>query len=230
MKITEVTTPYERKLVDPALMTTAEYIHSLNKDNRHHPYTAYDFKLKDMQKSYLTKENFPILVNRVKVGDETFEIRMNKEDRWEGKYVKYIPNTHEIERDESGHAIYMSPEEVRNAVKRRWECSFAMYNNKGETVASVQDEWGALLIVVAEEYRLKGLGSIMTKLALQYNPEKSSGGFTSRGETTFRKVHANMVKDYLKQGVYSMLVRTGQITLSRVQEIVRSVEKRNENK
>lgn len=227
MKLIEITRPYEKKLVDPALMTFPEYRQAFNRDNRSHPSSAYQMTAVDMKQrgegGYLDRKEFPILLNRIARKGQMFEVRMRKEDRWAMKYVKHDAQD-EIVRGPDGMALYMEPEEIQAMIpaNRRWDYSFTIYNAEGDPVASAQNEWGAVLWMVAQEYRGFGLGVLLGQLTQHYHPERDSGGFTPDGWQNTMMVHRSLVQKYLQSGTYSWLVRSGQITPERVREIIAS--------
>lgn len=104
------------------------------------------------------------------------------------------------------------------------EITVGVFNEDNERVAASQDEWGAMLIRVAQEYRGFGLGPMVGKIARTLEPMKPSGGFTSAGRKNFVKVYREMVRDALKSGLYASLVREGKMTVARVKEIVDSAQ------
>ena len=105
----------------------------------------------------------------------------------------------------------------------QWGHTFAVFDGKLK-VASAQDEWGCMLIMVAREYRGFGLGDRLATLAHSYEPDKPSGGFTPSGRRTFIKVHRNFVRQALIDGLYTRMVRSGEITAARVREILSSAK------
>lgn len=95
----------------------------------------------------------------------------------------------------------------------------AAFNEDGLVVSIGQDEWGAVLVTVAKEYRGQGIGQVMQKLYTEMYPEKESGGFTPSGLHNARKVWEKEVKKFLSAGIYSNMIRKGQIEKSRVSDI-----------
>jgi len=96
--------------------------------------------------------------------------------------------------------------------------------NKDTKVAAVQDEWGCLLVTVAQEYRGLGLGPMLVKLARTIEPDRPSGGFTPSGYNNFIKVYQSMVRDALASGLYRRLITQGQMTMARAKEIIASAK------
>jgi GNAT superfamily N-acetyltransferase len=97
-----------------------------------------------------------------------------------------------------------------------------VWNEEGQKVGGTQDEWGAMLVYVAKEYRGFGLGPMLIKIARTLEPMKDSGGFTDAGRNNLVKAHREFVRDALKNGTYTKLVRSGQMSIERVKEIVDS--------
>ena len=78
--------------------------------------------------------------------------------------------------------------------KNRYDYEFLIYDVDNNTVAGkTQDEWGALLVRVAEEYSGFGFGELLVSLHRKYVPHVDSGGFTPQGENNVKKVHAYFV-------------------------------------
>lgn len=103
---------------------------------------------------------------------------------------------------------------------RKNKSSFIVYNQDNLIVAYAENEWGAILVAVAAEYRSYGLGVILGKLFREKNPHMTSGGFTNAGLTHAKRVWSTFVREYLQSGEYSKLVRAGQLTTARVKEIL----------
>lgn len=93
-------------------------------------------------------------------------------------------------------------------------------NELGEVVAMASDEWGATLLRVADEYRGMGLGKIVGRFWYEWNPGYESGGFTQAGANNAVKLWESRVRDFLSNGWYTDLVRTGKLNPDRVREIL----------
>lgn len=224
MKIDEATNPYEKKNLDPALLTLPEWMKIVNAEGKHHP-PSYDWSIegKDFS-SKRNKSEFPLFLFSKVINGLKIEFRANKNDRLKGRYVKWVND--DIVRDENGNAMYYTEDELRNGaipqlLSRPYEYEVGAFDGD-QYIGGVQDEWGAVLLSVADEYRGFGLGPIIGKAYRSLEPEKSSGGFTPAGAANFRKVHREMVRDYLKTGMYGHLVKSGIVTLDRVKEIIAS--------
>lgn len=222
----ESTREYQKKVADPAMMTWAEYERHLNPSDRSHPSEAYDHSLADLNR-YGT-EGFKRVIRRFIINGINFELRLSTNDRWRGMYVKHNAQG-DIVRDENDRAVYMSREEVKEmiGVEDRFERHFAIkdVDNKVQ-VGRTQDEWGALLIMVAREYRNFGLGKILLEEYMKLYPNADSGGFTSNGYRVTKRFWEQQVRKYLASGFYSHLVRTGQISQAKVSEITNGLTER----
>jgi len=226
--ITEATQEHVEKVVDPALLTQQEYYNLANPSGKHHPDDAYQTSLyKDNEwTDRSAKENHPEKIRTVKINGIDFEFRLRKQSKTEGNYVKTTPEG-EVLRDENDNPVYLTDKEKEDKFKdKKYTYSIGVYTKEDGWVGGSQDEWGALLIRVVDEYRGFGLGPMIGKLARQYEPDKDSGGFTNSGYKMFRKVHSEYVRDYLKTGMYSHLVNSGQITAERAKAIIASIDPR----
>jgi hypothetical protein len=108
--------------------------------------------------------------------------------------------------------------------------SLAVINELGEIVAEATDEWGATLLVVAQEYRGKNLGQLIGKFWYALNPDYESGGFTRSGEANATSIWEDRVREFLANGWYSELVRQGTLTKQRVEEITSGLRPRKQKK
>src|SRR6185437_3004605 len=88
MSVLAATESYVTKKIDPALLTWEEFYSSINKKDKCHPSSAYNWSLDKFKD---TKEEYPVLLYRKNFRERSFEFRMNKEDRYEGKFVKTDP-------------------------------------------------------------------------------------------------------------------------------------------
>jgi hypothetical protein len=220
----EATRPYIEKVVDPALMTFSEYYNLVNPQDKFHPSDAYDVDLKKLN-AYESVDDYQNLINTITINNIVFEIREKADDRWDKKYVK-TDQDNNIVRDENGLATYLNDEEIKMIIpaEKRYDYEYAaIRKDTNEIVGKTENEWGTLLIMVAQEYRNFGFGTLLVKLKRQRNPEKSSGGFTRSGLKNFRRVHSQMVRDYMESGFYSYLVKNDVITSARVKAIVGSI-------
>ena len=209
---------------NPALMTLQEYIKAVNPRGKSHDSSAYDEPLKGYD--WIKKDKYPHLLKRIKKNGIEFEFRLQAE---ENLYNKYDTDDNLV-RDANGVALLLTPEEIKQKKLRKYRYSIAVFNEDDQCVASSSDEWGTMLIMVAQEYRKFGLGTILGKLARHFEPMKNSGGFTINGLYNFVRVHREMVREALTTGLYNQLVREGKITVARVREILASAKLENKPK
>ena len=209
-------TPYVEKKVDPALLTYQEFSELVNPGGKGHPSSAYDWSMDQMDGQ---RERYPTLLFRRNVHGIAFEFRLEKKDRHQYKYVKSDANGNQVRIN--GELQYYTPEELVKIVPNRYEHSFSVFDGD-QQVAVAQDEWGCVLVSVAREYRNFGLGPILTKMAWEAEPGKSTGGCTPGGAAVVKKVHREFVREYLRKGFYSHLVREGTLTKERAQAILAS--------
>lgn len=97
-------------------------------------------------------------------------------------------------------------------------------NEQGLVVAMASNEWGATLIQVAEEYNGKGIGKILLDVWTHNNPRFTSGGYTEHGLALSEKQWRSAVSRSLAQGMYTELIKSGEITLDKVKKIVASAK------
>lgn len=202
--------------IDPALLTFQEYHDIVNNKGKMHCNSAYDYDLKRLE-SY-RKENYPTILKRTLVSGLEFEFRLKKEKR--GPFVKKDINGEHIRID--GQLQYMTDEEIQSIGIELYKNELAVFNQDKAVGIATGDEWGCILVVVVQEYRNFGLGSILQKMIRTIYPAKPSGGFTNLGLAGFRRVHKEFVKDAMTNGYYRKLIQNGTITLERVKEIVAS--------
>lgn len=220
----EATRPYIKKIVDPALLTFSEYLKIADPDGKSHPSTAYDYDIEKLNR-YENSQDYQKLLNTITVNGIQFEVREKQIDRWDNKYVKTDENK-DIVRDENGKAMYLTKDEIAKLIppEKRYVYEFAIVRkDTGDIVGNTSDEWGALLVTVAQEYRNFGFGTLLVKLKRNREPTKGSGGFTSAGLSNFRRVHSEMVRDYMASGMYSYLVNSDVISKERAKEIINSI-------
>ena len=101
-------------------------------------------------------------------------------------------------------------------------------NDEGLIVAAGSDEWGATLLVVSQEHRGLGLGKILGKFWYLYNPASTSGGFTEAGQRNAEALWEDRVREFLKRGWYSALIRQKRLTKARVDAILAGIGERHQ--
>lgn len=217
--------PWNPKQIDPALLTYQEYYKIANERAKFHPGDAYETTLEKMRdKNYLRKEHYPQLLKRVKIKGISFEFRVKSE---KSNYV-HVDTEGVPVRGADNKLIPMTDAEISAAGLQPNSYNVVIYNEEGDPVGSAQDEWGCVLVYVANEYRGFGLGSILGRIARTFEPGKTSGGFTDHGLKNFRNLYRDMVRDAVTQGRYTALIRAGKMTVERAKAIIASarLEKR----
>jgi GNAT superfamily N-acetyltransferase len=104
--------------------------------------------------------------------------------------------------------------------------AMALFNEDGEIVGIAQDEWGATLVVVAREYRGKGLSKKLFSTWIEWNPSKTSGGMTDAGRNMSINFWEERVRKFLEYGWYDQLVRKKQITMEKINQILAGLSKK----
>lgn len=226
--LTEATRPYIEKIIDPALMTFDEYYKMVNSEDKFHPSSAYQTTIEDLNADWRgdPRESYSNLINNIIAKGLEFEIRENKLDRWEGKYTK-VDEDNRIVRDENNNAMYYNKDEIKLIIPedKRFRYDYAIVRkDTGELIGVTQDEWGTLLVMVAAEYRKFGFGTMLVKLAREKKPDRPSGGFTRSGYENFKRVHAQMVRNYMESGFYSYLVKNEIISAGKAKAIINSIK------
>jgi ribosomal protein S18 acetylase RimI-like enzyme len=100
---------------------------------------------------------------------------------------------------------------------------FAIFNDQKEKIAVAQDEWGATLVAVAEEYRGYGFGKILGKIWTEFKPDAVSGGYTPSGYRSAKRLWETFVREALKDGKYSKWVRSGILTKEKANAILKDL-------
>jgi hypothetical protein len=186
---------FEKEQLNPALLTFDEYYQIVGQNGKWHPDTAYERGASIAGLGeYIKKSNYTKLIKTIKINGVKLEIRQR-------------------------------PEPLRNRMKPySKDYTFAIFDDNDQCVATLQDEWGCVLYIVAQEYRGFGLGPILGKIAWELEPTKTSGGFTSAGYRTFQKVYREMVRNAMKSGLYTKMVQSGKMSVKRAKEIINSAK------
>jgi hypothetical protein len=146
--------------------------------------------------------------------------------KYPAEYVGLVTRVAERNRGRYDHVlqnitIQGEPYQVRSEGKPVPDqgTTLAILNSKGEVVAQASNEWGATLLMVAREYRGRGLGPVLGRIWYRLNPSFVSGGFAPAGERNALGMWGARVREFLDRGWYSALVRAGRISQARVREI-----------
>ena len=215
MKLTEIFTeatikqepPLNNNLnkVKPYLLTWNEYHQLVNPDDKWHSDQAYNFTLKTLNDEHDHKELLKFKQYQTKViKGRSFTF-----------YIRTI--------DRLDNIASLTQAQQDRYQDKRYNYEFKVVDDDtGMIVGSVQDEWGALLIVVAQEYRGFGLGIILGSLIRKFVPDYASGGLTNSGRNNLYKVYSSLVKSELAKGTYSKLVSANELSTQRAKEIINS--------
>jgi hypothetical protein len=216
--------PWNPTGIDPALMTFQEYYKLVNAGEQHHPDSAYQSDIKDF--FYHKKQDFK-LFRQIKLRGIEFEIRIQRR-----KITHSIRNpeaktnaaAHPWMRDEAGKILNYSDDQIAEMGYQPFEFSVGVWTaTEGDAcIAATQDEWGCMLVRVADKYRGFGIGPVLIKIARMLEPGKPSGGFSSGGALNFKRMHTAIVREALANGTYSKLIRQGSLTMERVRAITGS--------
>lgn len=201
------------------MLTWTQYRDVVDRSRKSHPDDAYATTLDDLKAGYLARPDFDVLIQRVTSRGLRFELRA-KEERI--AYCKRTDDDLDYLRDEAGQLIPYTDEEIAERGWKPVEHTVAVFDEKGVCVAALQDEWGCVLVRVAEEYRGFGFGMALTKLAMTLDPTKPSGGFTRQGLDVYVRAHRELVREALADGRYRKAIAAGELTVDAVREIVAS--------
>lgn len=155
-----------------------------------------------------------------------FEIASKRRVKYLQDYIELIADTKNKNLKKYPHLIQNirldgEPYQIRSSQSLALDhgISIVILNDRGDVVAQASDEWGATLLVVAQEYRKRGLGEILGKLWGQWNPGYTSGGFTSKGRAAAEAIWEAHVREVRAKGGYSDLLKKGLITKGKIKEI-----------
>lgn len=208
---------------NPAFLTFPEYLRIINPESKRHPGSAYSTTLGTLN-SYDSSDNYPELLQQFESNGRVFEIRQKTERVWDRQYVKSSSDG-EILRDEKGDLIYYTTEELQAQGKPEFEVEHIILDKKTQKiVGKTQNEWGCLLVMVAEEYQGMGLGPKLTYENRCRQPERPSGGMTHAGESTCFRAYQRMVSEHLTQGKYREALLNGDMSFNDIAKILYSAD------
>lgn len=197
-----------------------EYYKIINKKEKFHENAYQNNELS----SYSSPEDFPKTVNRFISYGMKFEIREKKKDLRLNNYYKVDDNGDPL-RDENKELVYLTMEEKEKLFpeEKRYKYEHAIFDVKKKCiVAETQDEWGCLLITVANEYRGLNIGQKLLNYHRTIYPYRDSGGHTIQGANAFFAFYQEKVSKYLSSGNYRKDIDNGLITIEKVKEILDS--------
>ncbi len=201
--------------IDVALLTFKEYYKLVNPSYKHHE-NNWNYDLKKMNE-FPQNMNKLKLFQRKKVGNLEILFYESREKLAYGK------------RDEQGVHHTLTDEEVKKSGLPEYEISLYAFHD-GNKIGYIVDEWGATLVAIAKEYRGNNIGKMLTYYFRKKHPDRESGGFSNSGATNLKNVYREFVKEYLRNGVYSYLVKNGKLTAQRAKEIIKSADLENNRK
>lgn len=210
------------KHIEPALMTQEEYIKTINSKNEWHDDSVYNFSIDRDNDRKISKEKKDSLklVKQKKIGKLNIDFYLDVRDSLFG----YYENPDEEDYSKKVWINYTDEEKKEKGQPlKRYEV-IALHREEDIIVGGGQDEWGAVLIWVLKEYRGLNIGSEIIKIYREYYPSKDSGGFTSFGYNQAKKYHAFLVRKYLANGVYSDMVKKGELDKNRAKNIINSIK------
>lgn len=165
-------------------------------------------------------------------GREEFEVRSESRVKYLDEYVARVRQTTAVNAERYPHVLsrlMVKGEPLVVRAERSPEpdagVGLAILNASGQRVALASDEWGATLLVVAREYRGRGLGPILGAIWYEHNPSYGSGGFTPSGEGNALRIWEARVGEFLALGWYTALVADGRLSAERVQKILSGLSK-----
>lgn len=204
---------------DPALYTWEEYFKEMQEGALHkwHEDGTYDYDVDSGAYSWvrLNDGNWKKIQTK-KYDNITIEYYQNIEER------KYVSG-----RDENDKLIYRTREELKQKGKLIEDYTIVAYHKDEDIiVGAAQDEWGSILVSVLKEYRKIGIAEDLMDMYMHYFPHKGTGGVTNAGYVALKKYHTRRVRKYLQNGIYSDMVKKGEITLARVKDIINSIDKK----
>lgn len=195
--------------IPPILLTWGEYYKIVNDNDKSHPDSAYNYNY-DKDSIFECKDAECKVIKNKTVGNLQLKFILHKR---KAEYAKW---------DGENYLGIYSDEELINIGKTPYIYSiYCTHNNV--VVGSAMDEWGCVLISVVKEFRNLGIGEELIKMYRKIYPYKPSGGLTSSGYSQLRKYYNHMVKEAISNGVYSDLIKRGELDKSRYYEIVNSV-------
>ncbi len=99
--------------------------------------------------------------------------------------------------------------------------SIVMLNKDYLKVAMASNEWGTTLIQVAQEYRGKSIGPMLSSMFIDMY-QLPSGGYTKQGQASAVKIWNRRVSEFMQNGWYSELIKDGKISKEQVSKILKT--------
>jgi len=184
---------------EPWEMTQEEYIEILDPEGIYvepfRPESSEDY-------SWTKKEKYPILLGKKNFKNQLgkdilIEFRMSEEKL---QYEK-LNELGQTLKEKNGDLIYLTDEEIKSKELPLYDIAIiAFYGDKG--IGWVRDSFGGrdTDIFVAIDYQKLGIGTFLGQIYRSRFPYRASGGFTSAGKATVKKIHKKMVEQALVAG------------------------------
>ena len=212
--------------VEPALMTFDEYFNTLQKgaSKSWHKDSAYNYSLDNHSDGLgkLDTKNVK-LIKSIKIDKIKIDFYQDQQE----VHILAIDDEGKHKRDENGELVYIDNKELnkKGKITKRYDI-YAYHAEEDLVVGMAINEWGCVLVAVLNEYRNLGIGDELMDLYMHYFPHRSTGGVTNAGYNALKRYHARLVRKYLANGIYSDLVKKGEITAQRAKEVINSIDKK----
>jgi len=96
----------------------------------------------------------------------------------------------------------------------------AILNDLGLIVSIAQNEYGCILVSTTKEYRGYGFGRLLGIRFRELHPDFNTGGVTPNGQKQVVRIWKKYISDAIKNGLYTRMLRAGNITKSRINDIL----------
>lgn len=210
-----------KKSTPIAQLTFEEWYSIINKNNIMHNSDAYNWSLEVLNRHKTSNDDY---------GKKMFTKKLN--NRYIMFYGKHTLRQYSkrkkdgnYETDKDGNILLYSNDEIIKKELNQYEYTFTAIDQESNMiVGTAQDEWGALLIVVAKEYRNFGIGKILGNLMRDYVPYYSTGGVTELGKQNLFNVYSEYVKKASSNGSYTKWIKDGIITIEKAKLILKSAK------
>jgi hypothetical protein len=214
-------------LIQPSDFTFQDYYKMTNPSNKWHDDDSYSASINSLNK-YDWIDDFTTVEQRFRVNGIDFEIRESKDDKRKWNILKKDSEGECIyEKNEKGNnqVVYYSEEEKEKLIpeNKRYKIEHAVIESKTNKIVSMtQDEWGALLITSAKEFKGFAIGQKLLNHHRKKFPVRDSGGHTPQGYQAVFKFYQEQVKNSLIKGEYRQKIKDGSLTTTKVKDIISS--------
>lgn len=182
---------------EPWRLTEREYLEQ--QSTGHIPDNAYDnYATSEGLSSFITKENYPVLLETRTVKGTSIELRRSQEHL---QYVK-LDTDGEIVRDARGLAVMMTDQEAIDQGLPIESADIGAFSGD-RPVGFASNEFGATGVWVVDEFQHRGLGTALLTRFHQLNPRlanKPMGQMTTAGRALVRAYHRSIVEQAIREG------------------------------